>query len=87
MNTFYFFCNYEGRSWGMRATVYSNNYLFLYEIEPEDRMLNERFGVKFFTRPRDSFFEFRCTNAVKDQFHYELAILAGLRQYLHQRAT
>jgi len=66
----------------MRAVVYSNDYLFLYEIEPEDRMLYERFGVKFVTQPRDSFDEIRCTNTVPDHFHYELALLHSLRKHL-----
>jgi len=82
MDVYYFSCRYEQLDWRMRAVVYSNDYLFLFEIEAEDRTLNERFGVKFLTQPRDSFLDIRCTNTIADHFRYELALLHSLRFFL-----
>lgn len=82
MEIYYFPCHYEERDYPMKINKYSNDYLFLYEIEPEDRILNERFGVKFITQLRDSLLEMRCTNSITDHFQYELAIVHGLRQFL-----
>ena len=88
MNSYYFSCRFEQSDWRMRALVYKNEYLFLYEVEPEDPMLHARFGIKFVTQPRDGFFDIRCSNPVKAHADYEVALLAGLEQYLvSQRIT
>ena len=88
MNSYYFSCCFEETNWRFRALVYKNEYLFLFEVEPEDRMLYARFGIKFITQPRDGFFDIRCSNPVKEHAQYELALLAGLEQYLiSQRIT
>lgn len=85
MNSYYFSCNFENENWQMRALIYMNDYLFLYEVEPEDRMLCTRFGVKFITQPKEGFLDMRCSNSVKDHFQYEQAVVAGLERYLVAR--
>ncbi|HWB90306.1 MAG TPA: hypothetical protein VG605_00580 [Puia sp.] len=82
MNINYFTFHYEGKDWRMRTIIYANEYLFLYELEPEDRILYARFGVKFVTQPKNGFLDIRCSNAVNDHLQYEAAIMNGLKQYL-----
>lgn len=66
----------------MRAHVYGNDFLYLYEVEPEDRQLKARFGVKFITQQRTDFIDFRCHHPVSGQCEYERAILVALQQYV-----
>ena len=77
-----FSCFFEDDYWQMRALVYTNEYLFLYEVEPEDRRLLTRFGIKFITQPKEAFLDIRCSNSLKDHRAYEQAILTGLAEYL-----
>lgn len=85
MKIYLFPCYFEEEYWQMRALVYTNDYLFLYEIEPEDRNLYTRFGVKFITQPREGLLDVRCTNSVKEHLTYEQGILSGLADYLASR--
>jgi len=82
MNIYYFSCYFEEDYWQMRAVVYTNEYLFLYEVEPEDRKLYARFGIKFITQPKEGFLDIRCSNSVKEHLPYEKAILIGLVEWL-----
>ncbi len=66
----------------MRAVVHGNEYLMLYEVEPEDRMLFARFGVKFVTQPGKGSLGIRCSKPVQEHNQYEQAILTGLKKYL-----
>jgi hypothetical protein len=85
MNSYHFSCYFEEDLWQMRAIVYKNEYMYLYEVEPEDRKLFARFGVKFITQPKEGFSDIRCSNPVKDHSQYEAAILTGLEQFLVSR--
>jgi hypothetical protein len=82
MNIYNFSCYFENDYWQMRALVYTNEYLFLYEVEPVDRKLYSRFGIKFITQPKEGFLDIRCSNSVKEHLAYEQAILVGLMEYL-----
>jgi len=82
MNIYYFSCYFEEDYWEMKAFVYTNEYLCLYEVEPEDRRLLTRFGIKFVTQPREGLLDIRCSIPVKEHLSYEGAILAGLADYL-----
>ena len=82
MNIYYFSCYFEEAHMQMRALVYTNEYLFLYEVEPEDRKLFSRFGIKFITQPKEGSLDIRCTNPVKEHLLYELAVITGLADYL-----
>lgn len=82
-----FSCFFEDDFWQMRALVYTNEYLFLYEVEPEDRRLYTRFGIKFITQPKEAFLEIRCSNSLKEHFVYEQAILAALGKFLVSRKS
>lgn len=82
MNIYNFSCYFENDYWQMRALVYTNEYLFLYEVEPVDRQLYSRFGIKFITQPKEGFLDIRCSNSVREHLDYEQAILAGLMEYL-----
>lgn len=66
----------------MRALVYVNDFLLLYEIEPEDKHLQSLYGVKFVTQQRADSFDIRCHHPEKGHLDYECALLAGLRRYL-----
>jgi len=78
MKSINFMCHFEDTDWRMRTSVYTNEYLYLYESEPEDAGLLSRFGIKFFTQPKNSLFDIRCTNANKEHAQYEHAIIAAL---------
>jgi|GEM_PF-1647614 len=82
MYIFYFSCDFEGIQWRMRALVYENDFLYLYEIEPEDRQLFGLFGVKFITQQRADFPDIRCHHPVKGHLDYECALIAGLQRHL-----
>jgi hypothetical protein len=82
MNIYLFSCYFEDDYWQMRALVYTNEYLFLYEVEPQDRRLFTRFGIKFITQPKEGFLDIRCSNSIKEHLTYEQAILTGLVEYL-----
>ena len=82
MDHFYFSCHFEGRQWRLRAVIYANEYLFLYEVEPEDRLLRERYGIKFITQPKDGLLDVRCSNSLRQHEMYEQAILLALMEYL-----
>ncbi|HEV9038748.1 MAG TPA: hypothetical protein VGQ51_19060 [Puia sp.] len=66
----------------MRALVYVNDFLYLYEIEPEDKKLKSLYGVKFITQQRVDFLDIRCHHPEKGHLDYECAIMAGLQQHL-----
>lgn len=80
-----FSCYFEDDYWQMKALTYTNEYLLLYEVEPEDRRLYSRFGIKFVTQPKESFLDIRCSNPVKEHRAYEQAILVGLMEHLARR--
>lgn len=82
MNNCYFLCHFEENDWRMRALIHANDYLLLYEIEPEDKMLLARFGIKFITQPRKGSLDVRCSNQVLEHRQYEQAVLTGLKEYL-----
>ena len=85
MDIYYFTCYFEEDHYQMRTLVYTNEYLFLYEVEPEDRRLYSRFGIKFITQPIEGFLDIRCSNSVKEHLPYEQAIFNGLTEYLATR--
>lgn len=78
MNSFHFLCQYEESYWQIRAIVYTNEYLYLYEVEPEDRRMRERFGIKFITQPKDSLYDIRCSNPTREHAPYENAVVSAL---------
>jgi hypothetical protein len=82
MYYFYFSCTFEEVQWQMRALVYVNDFLYLFEVEPEDKKLKSLYGAKFITQQRADFHEIRCHHPVRGHLDYECAILAGLRQHL-----
>jgi hypothetical protein len=69
----------------MRALIYANEYLNLYEVEAEDRKLFARFGVKFITQPRQGLLDVRCSNPIREHHQYEQAVLIGLKEYLSSK--
>lgn len=69
----------------MRVLVYTNEYLSLYEVEPEDRRLYTRFGIKFITQPKEAFLDIRCSNSIKEHRTYEQAVLIALAEFLVSR--
>lgn len=87
MNIYYFSSYFEEDYFEMKAFVYTNEYLCLYEVEPEDRKLLTRFGIKFITQPKEGFLDIRCSNSVKEHRSYEQAILTGLVEYLATRKS
>ncbi len=82
MNIFYFSCNYEERECRVCATVFENEFLFLFEVEPEDKALYQKFGVKFITQPKAAPLDIRCVNSAKEHAEYELVMLASLMEFL-----
>ncbi|HXD78756.1 MAG TPA: hypothetical protein VN616_13155 [Puia sp.] len=82
MNNCYFSCFFEDSEWRLRAVVHENQYLLLYEVEPEDRRLYGRFGIKFILQNRHAYLDVRCSHPVEQDFAYEQSLVAGLRKYL-----
>lgn len=82
MDHYYFLCTFEGDQRRFRARSYLNGSLHLFEVEPEDRELLIRFGIKFITQPNWAFWGMQCCNPVEEHEIYESAILAGLRDFL-----
>jgi hypothetical protein len=82
MYSFYFSCSFEEIQWRMRALVYRNDFLYLYEVEPEDRQLKARFGVKFITQQRADFLDIRCDHPMRGHRDYERSILVALQEYI-----
>jgi hypothetical protein len=82
MHHFYFSCDFEKAQWRLRAFVHVNDFLYLYEIEPEDKQLKSFFGVKFITQQRTDFLDIRCHHPVKEHLDYECAVLVALQQHL-----
>lgn len=82
MHIYHFSCYFENDRWQLKASAYNNEYLLLYEVEPEDRGLYSRFGIKFITQPKEGLLDIRCSNPVKEHRSYEQAILIGLIEYL-----
>jgi hypothetical protein len=82
MYYFYFSCTFKEIQWRMRALVYLNDFLYLYEVEPEDKQLKSIYGVKFITQQRMDLLDIRCHHPVKGHLDFECAILAGLQQHL-----
>jgi hypothetical protein len=66
----------------LRVVIHKNEYLYLYEVEPEDKVLNERFGVKFITQRRNASLDLKCNLPIQEHLLYEQAVVKGLRQYL-----
>ena len=82
MNNCYFSCFFEEHEWRIRAVVHENKFLLLYEVEPEDRALHNRFGIKFILQNRHAYLDVRCSHPVEGHFPYEQALVAGLRKHL-----
>lgn len=82
MYYFYFPCIYEEIQWQMRALVHVNDFLYLYEIEPEDKKLKALFGVKFFTQQRADYLDIRCHHPLKEHAGYECVLLVALQKHL-----
>ena len=78
MKSINFLCHFEDTDYRLRAMVYTNEYLFLYETEPEDIRLLTRFGIKFFTQPKNSLLDIRSRNPNKEHVQYEAAIINAL---------
>ncbi|HVS98154.1 MAG TPA: hypothetical protein VHE54_16775 [Puia sp.] len=82
MYIFYFSCSFEEIRRRMRVLVYENDFLYLYEVEPEDRQLSDRFGVKFFTQQRADFLDIRCHHPIREHNEYESVVLMALQSHL-----
>lgn len=82
MDSCNFYCFFEENEWRMRAQVHANEYLLLYEVEPEDKSLQKRFGIKFIVQDKVAFLDVRCSSPIDKHFAYEQSLLAGLRSYL-----
>lgn len=82
MDQYYFLCTFEGCDWRIRAKIFVNEQVYLYEVTPEDNGLFSRFGVKFVTQPKWAFWGARCTNSTDGHVLYENAVLAALKDFL-----
>lgn len=82
MNHYYFSCLFEEQEWRLRAAELNNQWLQLYEVEPEDKLLLNRFGTKFITKAKDSALDVRCLNSLEEHREYETALLIALKQHL-----